>query len=114
MCRRFVASLDGWTADRRPPLGLVHGDYRLDNMLFGAEDAPRRFVVVDWQTVGWGPVMTDVAYFLGGSLSVEDRRAHEQELVREYHEALHAHGVRGLRWEDCWEEYRRQAFLGHR
>jgi hypothetical protein len=112
VCRRFVASLDGWSADRRPPLGLVHGDYRLDNMLFGAEDASRRFVVVDWQTVGWGAVMTDAAYFLGGSLGVEDRRAHERELVREYYEALHAHGVRGFGWEECWSGYRRQAFLG--
>jgi aminoglycoside phosphotransferase (APT) family kinase protein len=40
VCERFVASLDGWVADRRPPLGLVHGDYRLDNMLFGARGAP--------------------------------------------------------------------------
>ena len=43
-------------------------------------EAPRPFAVVDWQTVGWGPAMTDVAYFLGGSLAVEDRRAHEQAL----------------------------------
>ena len=42
VCRRFIASLDGWVADRRPPLGLVHGDYRLDNMLFGEAGAPRR------------------------------------------------------------------------
>ena len=112
LCRRFVASLDGWVADRRPPLGLVHGDYRLDNMLFGAEDAPRRFVAVDWQTVGWGPVMIDAAYFLGASLQLEDRRLHEETLVREYWEALHAHGVRGFDWEQCWEEYRRQVFLG--
>ncbi len=112
VCRRFVASLDGWYADRRPPLGLVHGDYRLDNMLFGDEDAPRRFVAVDWQTVGWGPVMTDAAYFLGGSLPPEERRLHEQTLVREYWEALHAHGVRGFDWEDCWQGYRRQVFLG--
>ncbi len=112
VCERFVASLDGWVADRRPPLGLVHGDYRLDNMLFGATEAPRRFVAVDWQTVGWGPAMTDVSYFVGGSLSVDDRRAHEEALVREYHEALHAHGVRGFDWEECWEGYRRAAFLG--
>jgi hypothetical protein len=112
VCARFVASLDGWAVDRRPPLGLVHGDYRLDNMLFGSSDAPRRFVAVDWQTVSWGPVMTDVAYFLGSSLSVEDRRGNERALVREYHEALHAHGVRGFDWEDCWEGYRRETFLG--
>lgn len=112
VCRRFIASLDGWVADRRPPLGLVHGDYRLDNMLFGADDAPRRFAVVDWQTVGWGPAMSDVSYFLGGSLTVEDRRAHEQTLVREYFDALHAHGVRGFDWDLCWDGYRRQSFLG--
>ncbi len=112
VCRRFVPSLDVWVGDRRPPLGLVHGDYRLDNMLFGEDEAPHRFVVVDWQTVGWGPAMTDVAYFLGGSLTTADRRLHEEDLLRGYHEALAAHGVRGLQWEDCWLEYRRQAFLG--
>jgi Phosphotransferase enzyme family len=112
VCRRFVASLDGWDADRRPPLGLVHGDYRLDNMLFGTAEAPRRLTVVDWQTVSWGEAMTDVAYFLGGSLSIEDRRAAEEELVREYFEQLEAHGVRGLSWEACWLGYRRRSFLG--
>ncbi len=112
VCRRFVACLDGWVADRRPPLGLVHGDYRLDNMLFGATEAPRRFIVVDWQTVSWGAAMTDVSYFLGASLRLEDRRASEEMLVREYFEQLHAHGVRGLSWEECWLGYRRQCFLG--
>ncbi len=81
-------------------------------MLFGADDGPRRFAIVDWQTVGWGPATTDVSYFLGGSLAVEDRRAHEYALVREYHDALHAHGVRGFDWDRCWDGYRRQSFLG--
>ncbi|HTY97718.1 MAG TPA: phosphotransferase, partial [Solirubrobacteraceae bacterium] len=112
VCSRFVASLDGWSQELRPPLGLVHGDYRLDNMLFGEPGAPRPFAAVDWQTVGWGQVMTDASYFLGGSLTLENRRAHEQELLRGYHDALHEHGVRGFGWEECWEGYRRQAFLG--
>jgi hypothetical protein len=112
VCKRFVASLDGWVAQREPPLGLVHGDYRLDNMLFGAGEAPRAFAVVDWQTVGWGAVMTDASYFIGGSLSLEDRRRHERDLLRAYHDALRQHGVRGFGWEECWEGYRRQAFLG--
>ena len=112
VCRRFVASLDGWAQEQRPPLGLVHGDYRLDNMLFGEQNAPRAFAVVDWQTVGWGQVMTDASYFLGGSLTLEDRRAHELQLLHEYHDALQEHGVRGFGWEECWEGYRRQAFLG--
>ncbi len=112
VCRRFVASLDAWVDDRRPPFGLVHGDYRLDNMLFGEPEAPRRFVVVDWQTVGWGAAMTDVAYFLGASLSIEDRRACEQTLVSEYLEELGARGVGAIDIQDCWEGYRRACFLG--
>ena len=55
-------------------MGLVHGDYRLDNMLFGQPGADRALTVVDWQTVTWGPAMTDVAYFLGCALPSELRR----------------------------------------
>jgi Ser/Thr protein kinase RdoA (MazF antagonist) len=112
VCERLVASLDGWSAQRPQPLGLVHGDYRLDNMLFGEPGAPREFAIVDWQTVSWGPVMTDAAYFLGSGLTAEDRRAYEEELVRLYHEELLAQGVGGFDWEQCWTGYRRQTFLG--
>ena len=108
LCQRFVVSADGWIADQRPPLGLVHGDYRLDNLLFG-EDA---CTVVDWQTVSWGPAMSDISYFIGGGLSVEDRRAHEEQLVRLYHRELLRHGIEGFAWEQCWEGYRRQVFHG--
>jgi len=106
VCERLIPSVDGWFEDSRPPLGLVHGDYRLDNMLFGEDGCH----VVDWQTVGWGPAMRDASYFLGAGLVVEDRRAHEQELIRVYHEALLERGIRGFSWETCWEEYRRQVF----
>jgi hypothetical protein len=108
VCERFVGSIDAWYADLRPPLGIVHGDYRLDNLLFGDGTC----TVVDWQTVSWGPALRDASYFLGSGLSVDDRRAHEEDLLREYHEALLAGGVKGLDWETCWEEYRRQVFLG--
>jgi hypothetical protein len=108
LCERMVPSLDGWGADRRPPLGIVHGDYRLDNMLF----ADGRCTVVDWQTMSWGPALLDASYFIGGGLSVEDRRASEQSLVREYWDALVARGIEGFAWETCWEEYRRQVFYG--
>ncbi len=39
VCERFVASIDGWARSGAPPLGLVHGDYRLDNLLFDARTA---------------------------------------------------------------------------
>jgi hypothetical protein len=106
VCERLIASADAWSDDRHPPLGLVHGDYRLDNLLFGDGICH----VVDWQTVSWGPAMLDASYFLGNGLLVEDRRAHERELVGAYHEALLEHGVSGFSFESCWREYRRQVF----
>ena len=62
--------------------GLVHGDYRLDNMLFGESGADRPLTVVDWQTVTWGPAMTDVAYFLGCALPDDVRRDNYDALLR--------------------------------
>ena len=112
LCERFVESIDGWAADARPPLGLIHGDYRLDNILFVSTDRPRPLTVVDWQTLSWGPMMLDVAYFLAGSLTVADRRASEEELVRTYHAAMVERGARDLDWDACWEGYRRQSFHG--
>lgn len=56
------------------------------------------------------PAVRDAAYFLGSSLSVEDRRAHEEPLLRLYHDELLAQGVQGFSWEQCREEYRRQTF----
>lgn len=108
VCERFIPVLDAWAADRRPPLGLVHGDYRLDNLLFAGGTCK----VVDWQTVTWGPAMLDATYFISGGLSVEDRRTHEEALVRLYHNELLEHGAQGFPWGRCWEEYRRQTFHG--
>ena len=112
LCERMAESLDGWIADRRPPLGLAHGDYRIDNMLFGEEGAPRPLTVVDWQTVSYGAAMMDASYFLGASLTVDDRRAHEEELLREYHSRLGELGAPGFGWDECWDGYRHQVFHG--
>ena len=103
-----LASLDGWYAEERPPLGIVHYDYRLDNLLFSDGTC----TAVDWQTVGWGSPMIDVAYFLGTGLAIGDRREHEEQLVRGYHERLLEHGVQGFGWEQCWDGYRRGCFWG--
>jgi hypothetical protein len=112
LCERFVARLDAWLADRRGPLGLVHGDFRLDNLLFGKPTDARPLTVVDWQTVGWGGAMTDAAYFLGGSLPLADRRRDERELFGEYHAALLAQSAAPPALEDCWREYRRHTLAG--
>src|SRR6202008_4466097 len=110
---RLVASLDAsLAADQQAggPQGLVHGDYRLDNMLFGTAGADRALTVVDWQTVSWGPALTDLSYFLGCALSTQDRRAEYDALLRAYHEALGPAAPFTL--VDVSEGVRRQSFFG--
>ena len=113
VCERLVGAFDAYLAaegERDAMQGLVHGDYRLDNMLFGIDGADRALTVVDWQTVSWGPALTDLAYFLGCALPTEDRRAHYQALLRAYHEALGPQAPITL--ADVAEGVRRQGFFG--
>ena len=113
MCERLVASFDAYLAAEAAPQrahGLVHGDYRLDNMLFGEPGADRPLTVVDWQTVTWGPAMTDVAYFLGCALPDELRRDHYDALLRAYHDALGPDALISL--DDVRDGVRRQSFFG--
>lgn len=94
------------------PRCLVHNDYRLDNFLFDPTGKSDAFHVVDWQTYGVNNPMRDVSYFLGGCLLPDDRRTHEQALVRQYHERLCSAGVKDYAWDECWSDYRQAAFHG--
>jgi hypothetical protein len=92
---------------RSGPLTVAHGDFRVDNLLFGGD----RVCVLDWQTAALGPGIADLSYFLGGSISVEDRRSAETDLVRHYQERLAAAGT-AIDWDTLWADYRRFAFSG--
>ena len=54
-----------WLEKNQPPddgiVGLVHGDYRLDNMMF-AKDAARVIAVLDWELSTLGHPYADLAY----------------------------------------------------
>jgi hypothetical protein len=113
VCEHLVATFDGYLAQEAEQgriQGLVHGDYRLDNMLFGTAEADRALTVVDWQTVSWGPALTDLSYFLGCALSTQDRRAEYDALLRAYHGALGP--AAPITVDDVAEGVRRQSFFG--
>lgn len=102
---RFVENGGDWAESLTGPFSLTHHDYRLDNMLL----TETRTIVVDWQTVGWGPPMFDVAYLLATSWSPEQRRTHEQELIARHADELVALGV-SWRYDEAWEAYRHASF----
>lgn len=91
------------------PLTVTHGDFRVDNLLF--HPGGGRVAVVDWQTCTVGPGPGDVAYFIGAGLLADDRRRHEDELVRDYHRRLVDAGVRA-NWDEVWTQYRWSTFGG--
>ena len=110
----FAAQIDRWRENTSiDHLVVTHGDYRLDNMMFGAigPDADP-LAVVDWQTPGHGVPGTDLSYFLGAGLLPNARAANERDLIVEYHSKLVAAGVAGYSLDECWASYRRESFSG--
>lgn len=90
---------------------MVHGDYRLDNMMFGEQPGDPPIAVIDWQLCFRSIPQWDIAYFLAGNLDPEVRRAHQEELLRTYHQSLQDHGVIGYSFEECWNDYRKAALV---
>lgn len=102
-----VEVAEAWSLARQDErFGLVHGDYRLDNLLFATDDSTPAVTAIDWQTLSLGLPTRDLAYLLGTGLSVADRRTHERDLVAEYHAGLVAYGVTDYPFELCWDDYR--------
>lgn len=93
-----------WLLGRPERTAPVHGDYRLDNLMFPPGGGP--VTALDWQTVSLGLPARDLAYFCSTSLTVADRRAHEDALVAAYHAALLGHGVTGHDLDQCRDDYR--------
>jgi ketosteroid isomerase-like protein len=86
------------------PNTLLHMDFRCENMFFGdtAFGNGDDVTVFDWQAIGRGPGVYDLAYLLGGSLPTEVRRANESELLHAYHDAL---GVDGYSYDDMYADF---------
>ena len=84
---------------------LIHGDVRLDNVMFGSGADQHPVMLIDWQAVMVSNPGHDLAYMLTQSLPVEVRREHEQELVEYYHSALLRHGVSNYTLEQCFDDY---------
>lgn len=108
----LFARLEAYLTAGSSPWTIVHGDYRLDNLLFDPAGGGGAVTVVDWQTCTHGPGLQDVAYFVGAGMLPDSRREAEHDLVRGYHAGLRAAGVTDYSWEQCWRDYRRGTWAG--
>ena len=90
----------------QPPGTLIHGDFRMDNMLFGQKPEHEPLMVVDFQGPLKGNGIHDLAYLMSHSARTDVRREHEQSLLRRYVDGLAAEGVTGYDYETAWQDYR--------
>ncbi|MGE0600918.1 MAG: phosphotransferase [Dehalococcoidia bacterium] len=93
------------------PLTLSHGDYRLDNMMFGPAGSPNEFVVLDWQLCGTGMAAQDLQYFISGNLKKDAIAAHTEDLLETYYETLRRSGVSDYSRAELDEDYARTSLL---
>ena len=77
-----VASLIDQKLSASPYQTFVHGDAKLANFCFSTDGA--QVAAVDFQYVGGGCGMKDVAYFIGSCLYEEDCERYENELLDGY------------------------------
>ncbi|MDR6851540.1 aminoglycoside phosphotransferase (APT) family kinase protein [Sphingomonas sp. BE123] len=116
-----VEKLIEWLPRTLPPqtrTSIVHGDYRIDNMIFDA-DAPRVKAVLDWELSTLGDPMADFSYLLmnwmipangasgiGGITGAETGIPTVEQMVERYCAATGRDGIPDLNWYFAFGQFR--------
>lgn len=87
------------------PKTVIHGDAHIGNLFFDQG----RIGFLDWGIINLNTPLRDVSYFLSMSLSVEDRRKHERELLKHYLDLRKAHGGSEIGFDEAWKTHRLQS-----
>ena len=87
------------------PFTLTHGDLRTDNIIPPSPEGGR-VAVIDWQLAGIGDPANDIARWLVQSISIEDRRDTEKELLKLYHDRLVEYGVKRYSYKKFINDYK--------
>jgi aminoglycoside phosphotransferase (APT) family kinase protein len=98
--RRLQAAV-AVTADL-PATCVIHGDTHSGNVYLDAEG---RACWLDWQVAQRGNWSVDVSYHIATALDIDDRRAHEQQLLRGYLDELERLGIDAPSCDEAWERY---------
>jgi aminoglycoside/choline kinase family phosphotransferase len=89
---RHLRSIMRANGDRT--MTLIHGDVRIDNVMFGdGRPGLLPVVMLDWQAIMVSNPMQDMAWMLSTGVSTSLRRAHEDEMLEYYRHRLADHGV---------------------
>jgi len=89
----------------RPPHTVMHGDAHPGNLYF----RDGRAGLLDWQAVRRGHPGRELAYTLVTSMTTQNRRESQRDLLDVYRRALAASGGPELDRDDLWDRYRQGA-----
>ncbi|WP_328588801.1 phosphotransferase [Rhodococcus sp. P1Y] len=101
---RLVAETVSAVNDGTTSWCVIHGDGHPGNLILDADGRP---ALVDWQLVQRGIWYFDVAYHIASTLSVEDRRRSERELLAQYLADLAEFGAEAPDFDEAWRQYGR-------
>lgn len=109
-----VANIMKGLADRlaEPPVTMLHGDFRADNLFFDQKNETPVVWAIDWQIACKGCGVFDAAYFISQSVPLRSSQFTERTLLETYHSALIANGVAEYDFEQCLLDYRRSVIYG--
>lgn len=106
------------TVPEQTRTSIVHGDYRIDNMIF-AHDEPRVIAVLDWELSTLGDPLADFSYFLMSWVTAPEGRSgvlgHTgaktgiptiEDMVARYCAATGRDGVPDLNWYFAYNLFR--------
>ncbi len=87
------------------PATVVHGDPHIGNLF----DDGGRTGFLDWGVINVTTPLRDASYFVNMAMQIEDRRTHEQDLLRHYLDARRALGGEPIGWDEAWQAHRLHA-----
>jgi hypothetical protein len=89
---------------------FLHGDTHLGNTYLLPDGSAG---LIDWQLAVRGYCTHDLSYLIATSLSIEQRRRYEHELLQDYLDRLGELGVQDRpKFDTLWREYRRAIIWG--
>src|SRR5262249_17732989 len=85
------------------PTTLLHGDPHIGNLF--VDNGRTGFL--DWGLMTLSTPMRDVSYFLNMAMNIDDRRQHEESLLRLYLDAKDAMGTtQTFTFDQAWQDHR--------
>jgi aminoglycoside phosphotransferase (APT) family kinase protein len=124
----LVQEVGEWLAANKPespPATIVHGDYRLGNVMFGPDSPARLIAIFDWEMATIGDPLADLGYLTatwsepGGeqktmfdlmSVTHEDGFMKRDELVARYEERT-GRSMSDLRWYQALAIWKAAVFM---